>query len=234
MKDFNPEKKDCSIVLIGKFNPEMFTPDWFLKHQIIREEDAVFANNQKDNYPNYPFIISNQLTMFMTNNISLRVEPNRFTVSANREPFLEIKDFVVNTFNKLGALEITAFGINYSAHYHIDSPHEYQLIGDRLAPKNYWKELLGDEVSGDDRHSGLTSIRVAKSTENNSLTIELQPSIHVKYGVYIRANDHHVVEKDDNDAETVATEIESIFENRIEKMKFLQENLLDEVLKDEE
>lgn len=230
MREFNDEKRDCSIVLIGKFNPEMFSPDWFLKNGVIREEDAQFAKSQKDKYP---MIVSNQLTMFITNNLTIKIEMNRFTISANKEPFVELKDFVCKTFNNLGALEINAYGFNYGAHYHLNSVHEYQIVGDKLAPKDYWKELLGDEVSGDERKSGLSAIRMMKTFDYGALSLQLEPSAFVKYGVFMTCNDHHNVSKDSNDAYTVVSEIESLFEESIEKMKNQQKTLLNEVLKNE-
>ncbi len=170
----------------------------------------------------------------MTNNMSIKIENNRFTVSANKEPFIEIKDFIVNTFNNLGSFQIDAYGFNFSAHYHIDSLHEYQMIGDKLAPKKYWKDLLGNEVVGDERKSGLTSIRISKVfDENHSLMIELQPSVYVKNGVFISANDHHVSDNNNNDAEVVMREIDKLFIDRIKLMSSLQENILNEVLDDE-
>ncbi len=230
MKYSNAEKRDCSIVLIGKFNPEMFSPEWFLRHNIIMEEDVNFARSQKEKYP---LIVSNQITMFVLNNLTIKIETNRFIVSATKEPFVMLKDFVCSTFNNLGSYEITAYGFNYGAHYKINNIHDYQLIGDNLAPKKYWSKLLEDDISGDDRKGGLVSIKMNRQNENGSKSIELQPSAFIKQGVFIACNDHHICDAENCDADVIVPKIELEFDNSVKEMELLQLNLLDEVLADE-
>ena len=225
--EYKTERRECSIVLIGKFNPEMFSPEWFSKRGIIKDEDVNYALSK-------PLLVSNQLTRFVTNQLSINIELNRFTIAATKEPFIAIKDFIQSTFSNLGGFEINAYGFNYCAHYPTDSAHAYHLVGDRLAPKSFWKGLLGNETCGDDRKSGLTSIRMMKKNDNGAITMELQPSAIIeKYGLFISCNDHHNVNKEENDADDVMSNIDNQFDDSLKKMIFLQNNLLDEVLKDE-
>ena len=229
---YNPEKNQCSVVLIGDFNPLMFQPEWFKRNGIISPEEVDIAENNKTS----PMVISNQITMFKTSQFDIRIEQKRFQVVAEKEPFIVLKDFVIKTFEKLGGLIITAVGFNYSAHYNIGDKSKYELIGDRLAPKKYWNDLLGDEVTGTDRKSGLMSITMQKNMENDKghLSMILQPSAVVNTGVFLSCNDHINFKDDDSIADNVMETIDTLFELSFDKMKNLQQNLLIEVLKEDD
>lgn len=228
---YTPEKKQCSVVLIGDFNPLMFQPEWFKRNEIISPEEVDIAETNKT----APMVISNQITVFKTSQLEIRIEQKRFQVVAEKEPFIVLKDFVTKTFEKLGGLIITAIGFNYSAHYDIGDKSKFQLIGDRLAPKKYWQVLLEEEVTGDDRKSGLTSITMQKNfdDEKGHISMTLQPSVFFKPGVFITCNSHTNFKDDDSIADNVMETINESFELSFEKMKHLQENLLIEVLKED-
>lgn len=226
-----PEKSQCSIVLIGNFNPFMFQPEWFKRNGIISPEEVDIAENTKTS----PMVISNQITMFKTSQFDIRIEQNRFQIIAEKEPFIVLKDFVIKTFENLGGLIISAVGFNYNAHYSISEKSKYQLIGDRLAPKKYWNSLLKEEVTGDDRKSGLISISMQKCKDNERghLSMVLEPSSVIIPGVYIGCNNHTNFKDDNSIADNVMEEIDTSFENSFEEMKQFQQDLLVEVLKED-
>ena len=225
---YNPERKQYSIVLIGEFNPGMFHPEWFCRNDILSREDVAFACADTNKYP---LINTQQITMFKTTQLTVKIETNRFQVVAEKEPLVSLKDFVVKCFDKLGSYVIKAYGFNYSAHYKIDSESKYQEIGDKLAPKEYWADLLGNDISGDDRKGGLCEIQMSeqKADEKGSISMLLQPSAQVKPGVFISCNDHNEVADDDNFAEVVIEKINDRFDSSFESMKILQVSLLTKV-----
>ncbi|MBQ8321432.1 MAG: hypothetical protein IJX92_03610 [Clostridia bacterium] len=226
-----PEKNQCSIVLIGDFNPLMFQPEWFKRNEIISPEEVNIAENNKTS----PMVVSNQITMFKTSQLDIRIEQKRFQVIAEKEPFVVLKDFVIKTFEKFSGLIISAMGLNYSAHYNVGDKSKYQLVGDRLAPKKYWKSLLEDEVSGDDRKSGLISITMQKNSDSDTehIAMTLQPSAIIKPGIFINCNSHTDFKDDASMADNVMERLDELFELSFDKMKNLQQDLLIEVLKED-
>ena len=230
---FLPEKRQYSVVLIGEFNPMIFQPEWFRRNDILSPEEVDVAQNQNAKTPT---VISPQLTMFKTSQLSLHIEQKRFQVVAEKEPLIILKDFVSKTFEKLGGVVITSFGFNYSAHYKIESQEKYQIIGDRLAPKQYWECLLEDEVSGVDRKSGLISLTMQKTKDEKQghLSMNLQPSALVQPGLYISCNDHTNMSEEQAVAEYAIERIVDIFDQSFDKMVTLQETLLAEVTKEDE
>ncbi|MDE7328488.1 MAG: hypothetical protein K2N57_01910 [Clostridia bacterium] len=232
-QNFNPERKQYSVVLLGDFNPAMFQPEWFSKNDIISPEEVDFARNQSTTCP---IIITPQVTLFKTSQFSVRIEQKRFQVVADKEPIIVLKDFILKTFERLSGYVITAFGFNFSAHYHVENNETYHKIGDKLAPKDYWGSLLDDEVSGLDRKSGLSGLEMKKTKKDDfgHISVLLQPSTFVQPGVFMNCNDHFNLPDDDSMAEIVIEKIEQVFDNSFEHMKTLQISVLSEVIKDGE
>ena len=226
----SPERQQYSLILLREFNPAMFQPEWFKKNNIISTEDVDFARSDalKDS-----IIVTPQLTIFKTSQLNIRVEQNRFVVVADKEPFISVIDFVTKTFENLGSFIIKAFGFNYSAHYKVDDVATLHRIGDKLAPKNCWATLLGDDVTGDDRKGGLMAIQMQKVKSNGmgQYTVILQPSNFVRPGIFLSCNDHTDLNEENNLAEDVIENILNVYDSSLEFMKKVQIDLMDEVIK---
>jgi hypothetical protein len=232
MANFAPERKGYSIVLIGTFNPLMFQPEWFGKNHVIATEEVEYARNQSNSLPT---LITPQLTLFRTSQLSVKIEIDRFQVVADKEPLITIKDFVKKTFEKLGGLTITAYGYNYSAHYKFGSESEIHAFADKLTPKKYWHALLGNDVEGDDRRGGLSSLQMHKSKENGEgqISLILQRSAYVPSGIFLACNDHVILKEDDSSAYIVMELIENTFEMAFNNMAKIQDELIVETTKNE-
>ena len=226
-EDLKPEIKQFSVVLIGDFNPAMFSPEWFGKNHIIAPEDVEFALMPSSNP-----IVSAAITIFATQQLNIKIDNRRFQVVTNKEPLIVMKDFIVRTFENLNNYTISAFGFNYAAHYKIDSISEYHKVGDLLAPKKYWASLLGEDISGDDRRGGLATIQMQeeKNDEDGQISIILQPSNIIKPGFYMSCNDHTNLNEDDCTAENLIEQVDKKFETSYEKMKSIQTTVLKEVI----
>lgn len=231
--NYNPENKQCSIVLIGEFNPAMFHPEWFRRNNVLSAEEVDYATSQSNDSN---LIVTSHLTSFKTSQFIIKIEQKRFEIVGYKEPYMMVSDFISKTFENLSGLDIRAYGYNFSAHYHIDTVSDYQRIGDNLAPKKYWKSLLGEEITGDDRKSGLITIQMQKIKENNDghISILLQPSMMIKQGVFITCNDHTNVHEDDYDTDRIIRDIENNFDNALVNMIKLQRELLIEAVKENE
>jgi len=232
MAKLTPERKQYSVALIGTFNPLMFQPEWFGRNNVISPEEIEFARNQSNVLPT---IVTPQLTIFRTSQLSIRVEENSFQVVAEKEPLISVKDFVKKTFEKLGGLTIRAFGYNYSAHYEFESIAARNIFADKLTPKQYWNILLGKDVSGDDRKGGLAALQMYKYKEDNKgqISVVLQPSAHIKTGIFITCNDHTNIHEDDSAAEIVMEIIDKSFDESFLYMEKIQNDLIAETTKDE-
>ena len=64
------ELKECSVVVLGSFNPTMFHPYWFQKHGIITKDEADFAINRKDSFQ---MVLTGPLTIFRTEELIIRI-----------------------------------------------------------------------------------------------------------------------------------------------------------------
>ena len=108
-----------------------------------------------------------------------------------------------------------------------------QRIGDNLAPKIYWKTLLGDEITGDNRRSGLTAIQMQKykTDDTGQYTVILQPSNFIRPGIFMSCNDHTNLSAENNLAENVIDNIIQTYEKSLEFMEKIQTDLIAEVIK---
>lgn len=225
-----PERQQYSLILVGDFNPAMFHPEWFKRNDIISPEEIDFEH---DSTLKNSIIVTPQLTIFKTSQLNIKIDQNRFEVVADKEPFISVIDFIIKTFENLGSFIIKAFGFNYSAHYKVEDVATLHRIGDKLAPKEHWATLLGDEVAGDDRKSGLTAIQMQKSKTDGTgqYTVILQPSNFVKPGIFMSCNDHTNMSKENNLADNVMENISNMYNKSLEFMQKVQIDLIDKVAK---
>ena len=181
-----------SIVLIGQFNPLMYHPTWFRLNGVISgEEESLIINSKEPN-----LVVSQGLTFFRNSSMDFNITPDRFSVTINREPFILLKDTIVKTFERLGSTTIIQLGINYYTHVIFTEKSLYQKFADLISPKERWTRLLGDEIEGDNRMSGLLSLTMMKKTQDGRINITLEPSKRIELSVFVHCNFHY--DLDDN------------------------------------
>jgi hypothetical protein len=81
-------------------------------------------------------------------------------------------------------------------HFALPSEEAWNRVGDRLVPKEIWKEILQG-------HTGMRSLLLQAevpgfpdpSQEATRLTVRVEPSAKVKFGVYFQTNEHHEAPK---------------------------------------
>jgi hypothetical protein len=77
-------------------------------------------------------------------------------------------------------------GINRDFHYGLESQKAWHRVGDRLAPKQEWAEVLTEP--------GLINLMIQGERPDNLegyLQVRVQPSTRVDLGVYVHVNDHY-------------------------------------------
>lgn len=178
-----PESKieiaGTSIVLLGSFNPAIFHPQWFAKNGLLPQREVDEADLQ---------VVHPQLSHFETERFVIQVTPERFngfskpnTISA------PLKDLALGTFFILEHTPVTAMGLNTMLHFSMPSEEAWHRIGDKLTPKDGWKEVLPGRP-------GMLSLDILSPKESPigaSIRVRIQPSTLVKpLGVYFEINNH--------------------------------------------
>lgn len=199
-----------SIVVVGDFNPAIFSPDWLEKNGLIGRDDAEAAREGTQ------IFVTHQVTGFETSWFALQVLENQFILTSKSVLTPALKDLGIGVFQLVPHTPVQAMGLNFMGHFKLASEDEYHRVGDALAPKPIWNELFAD-----DEHStglGNLTIRVQHGVRGGKLKsgdeklISIQPSGKLKNGVYLSYNDHHVLrgaeERDLRPAERVAAIIE--------------------------
>ncbi len=135
MQAGNPREREASIVLVGDFDPLLLAPQWFITNKLLPPEDAV------DNIAIE--IVYKDLTRFTLPNIAIEVQPNRMILRSNKESLdFMIVDLAVGVLTILSKIEVTALGLNIFEDYEFDDGEVWNRVGDMLAPKDVWSEIL--------------------------------------------------------------------------------------------
>ena len=120
-----PEISGVNVVLIGDFNPAIFTPAWFALHSLLPKGTADNAELQ---------VAHQQVTKFSTDWLHLQVGLERFLVETSQAPYIRLRDLVVRVFkDHLYHTPLKAFGINRNVHFRVGSLAERDRIGRTLA-----------------------------------------------------------------------------------------------------
>jgi hypothetical protein len=192
---YDLENPACAIVLVGTFNPAIFSPAWFAKTEIITQREFDEATTQ---------IIHSEVAQFDVVRFRVDIQQTRFQINTSIAPFVTIMDDVRRIFGeKLPHTPVSAFGINFHGHFKVDTPEQRIALGRRLAPTAPWGSFgnrLEDSAAAPDAASGLISL-VMQETRPQGRTsgarrVEIQPSRKVDglRGVFIAVNDHFDVE----------------------------------------
>ncbi|MBU1093582.1 MAG: hypothetical protein KKH01_03880 [Firmicutes bacterium] len=224
MSNFKEQHKGVSIVLVGNFSPLMFHPTWFSKNEVISEDDAdAVVKNTNSN-----MVVSPGLTIFQTSNLEFSITPDRFMILAKKDPVIFAKDSILKTFERMSSVSIKALGINNFTIIELENASQFQDFADRLAPKDLWTNLLEDEVTGDDRKSGLIKMTMMKKTEFGAINFTIESTNKVKYGIHVSCNHHFDLAPDNGFADEAMAIIEKNFVNSSEKTQAV----IDEIFKD--
>jgi hypothetical protein len=206
-----------SILVVGDFNPAIFSPEWLERNDLIGSDDA---NSVRDGDERKSLVISHQVAAFETKWFSLQVLENQFTLTSKDALSPAFKDLAVGIFQLVPHTPVIAAGLNFFGHFKLANEEAYHKVGDVLAPKQIWNTLFPDESAG---IADLTMrIQRWKRGEPSVKTkdekrIAIQPSAKIKFGAFLSYNDHHDLTASEEDglrpAERVAGIIDSQWES---------------------
>ena len=186
-----PEISGVSIVMLGSFNPAIFTPAWFALHDLLPESLADSAELR---------IAHERITVFDADWLHLEVMTDRFSVETRQAPHVRVRDLVARVFGeRLSHTPLKAFGINRMVHFQVRSTTERDRIGKALAPVEPWG-ICGRNLKLDGAHGGLTSLTMSQlcpegRLKGGSINVTIEPSVRVgENGIFMRVNDHYAIE----------------------------------------
>ena len=187
-----PEISGVSIVLLGEFNPAIFTPAWFAMHGLLPESAAESAILE---------VAHQRVTAFSTDWLRLEVTHNRFSINTLQAPYIRLRDLVARVFKEhLYHTPLNAFGINRDVHFQVSSLTVRDRMGRTLAPVEpwgTWSHALGlDGESG-----GMTSLTMSQidpegRPKGGRINVKVEPSSRIgqgRLGVYVQVNDHYAI-----------------------------------------
>lgn len=217
MAESVPKIEGTNIVLIGDFNPKIFQPAWFAAQELIRNEEAEDAKID---------IIHSAFVSFSLEWLRMDVHQNRFFAATHQKPFYNpLRDLVVGTFRILTHTPVRMLGINCDFHFPIGSEQDWHAVGDRLAPKEMWRGIL--------EKPGMKSLSMEGHRPNQfigKITVKVEPSQKIEYGVYININDHYEIKDQETSmgCEEIIDILESSWDESIAGSEEIAKRILEE------
>lgn len=173
------EINGSSVVLIGSFNPAIFQPEWFARNGLMPQGEVDDAKVQ---------VVHPQVSQFETERFVVQVTLERFNAQTKPSATVEpLRDLVLGTFYILEHTPITAMGLNRLMHFALGSEHSWHNLGDKLVPKEPWKQVL-------DQRPGLRTVEIIAQQQEGSVAsvmVKVQPSVLVQWGAYFEVNEHY-------------------------------------------
>ena len=221
-----PEISGVSVVLLGKFNPAIFTPAWFALHDLLPKNATDNATLQ---------IAHEQVTEFSTDWLRLQVTGERFIVETLQAPYIRLRDLVVRIFGEhLYHTPLNALGINRNVHFQVSDLAARDRIGRTLAPVRPWGDW-GHDLGLDGEQGGMTSLTMTQCNPEGrppggSINVKVEPSNRIgqgRFGVYVRVNDHYAIDDTGPDS---GQRLIGLFEANFEKSLSRSDGIIDHIM----
>lgn len=168
---------NMAVVVLGKFDPLLITPRWLREMNLIGAED----------YESYAIeIISKGVSSVSYGSLQLKVLPTTLQVTTDAPNDAEAaRDLAAGILLSGGTQSVSALGINRSVHFQVNQGRNH-AIGDALAPKAMWSEVL--------HLPGLQNLNIRGVRDDGyggSVNVQVQSSNLIEPGIYISINDHN-------------------------------------------
>ena len=221
-----PEISGVDIVLVGNFNPAIFTPAWFALHELLPRRVAEGAELE---------VAHRELTVFKIEWCQLHVTLERFQLQTTSAPYIRLCDLALRVFREhLHHTPIRALGINRSVHFRVGDLGERDRIGRRLAPVKPWGQWCETLGLGEEQ-GGMTSLKMSALNREatplgGEVNVTVEPSKRIddiRVGVYVGVNDHYSMEPAGAETnEALLALLERNFEASLEQ----SEGIIDQVM----
>lgn len=130
--------EEASIVLVGNFNPSIFHPEWFIRHNIVTAWNYQEQNGAGDDAPRVA-VLPDLAQVEFPDQRYLTVMFNKFVLRCARATeFLTIKDMAMSAFRILQETPVAQIGMNYQVFVRIETEDLWRRFGEKMAPKEPW------------------------------------------------------------------------------------------------
>ena len=223
-----PQSEGVSIVLVGSFNPSIFTPAWFGLNKLLSNSEVSNANLK---------LAHRDFTDFSIDWLHVTVTMDRFTVETYQAPYIRMPDLVVRTFNDLlNHTPLKALGINQIIHFQVKDKEEFHRIGRKLAPLEPWG-TWGNNLNTVEEFGGLFSLTMSQIAlkerpVDDRLSVRVEQSQLIAqnggYGFFVEVNDHFTAGNVEN-AEaniTLMNKLNMFFDESLLRSKLLIDQVM--------
>jgi hypothetical protein len=177
-----PEAETLSLVFIGEFVPQLVQPSWLARLDLLPASEADAANVA---------VISNEVTEFAADWLNVQATRQRVQLQTTlSHSFIALNDIGRGIIASMPLARVMGMGINYDAHFKLDSERIWHSVGHRLAPKELWNTVTKEpglntliiEGMRRDDHQGKYHYRVGPSP------------LASPYGLLASVNDHYEIQ----------------------------------------
>ena len=220
-----PAIADVSVVLLGNFNPAIFTPAWFGWQGLLTKGIADSAT-LKGAHP--------RLTVFEADWLRVRVEPERFIASTAQSPYVRLQDLVVRTFQEhLPHTPVRSMGINRNVHFSVSNMEMRDRLGRQLAPTEPWGDW-GKKLEPDGRHGGMQSLTMTQINPDDrppggQINVTIEPSRRISErvtGIYVQVNDHYAGDQDQGKADKIINLLKRNFDESLRRADEIVDHIM--------
>jgi hypothetical protein len=222
-----PEIDGVSIVVLGSFNPAIFTPSWFAMYNLLPESTAASAELG---------IAHPELTQFRADWLNIQVTTDKFNAETLLAPHVRVRDLVVRVFKEhLYHTPLMALGINRNVHFRVRDFSARDRIGRTLAPVEPWG-TWGQRLGTSGNQGGMASltmrqVAVEGRPAGDQINVTVGPSIHIvegALGVYVGVNDHYTA--GETEERQSGRRLMEILEQNFDGSLKYGENIIDHVM----
>lgn len=177
-----PEVQGITVVVVGRFNPAIFSPAWLRMNNLIGASEAERAQIQ---------VIIPPAAVFAVDWLQVDVTEDRLVLATVTPQEQErLREIATGVLSLLTHTPVGAVGLNVEWHWKPPTLEAYHALGDALAPKEFWSELVSLPGTRD-----LTVEGVRTDEWAGAVRVTMQPSTRIPHGVYARVNDHMVLSR---------------------------------------
>jgi len=166
-----------TLIAVGSFNPAIFQPEWFSKHELLSNTETADAKIE---------VIHPDAAQFATHWLNWQALRARISVSTtDAAQFSQLRDLVLGVLLLLPETPVTAFGINLDFHFRFQTQEECDEFAYRFAPPAAWEGLLTG--------TKLRRLHVECPPPpglGKKFGVIMEPSAIADHGAYINLNTH--------------------------------------------
>lgn len=139
--------RQVSVVGVGGFNPLIFQPEWFRRHQLLPDAE-IDASIEAES------VVTRQLTLLQFESLRLMVRPDRWELATPQPDWFDDLGAIVGSiFAKLPHTPLERIGLNHFGHFTPAPPITKQALLARWLPLTDFGATVGEEA----RPSGTVS-----------------------------------------------------------------------------